>query len=187
MRSWGRVLFKDGNRLESRNCWLDSSGDINSLRSLFAFRDHIRNSWVDAHTDNRTLEASLENFDCKNLSVNESFKEILLCSGQLNLAIDIYFVSSWDNVADSSTRACFDLDCMLSEKAWIWSKAVVVHIRLTSCPLSKRSLWPDAPSFFSLAFFSISRSLRLCAALSGGRNSNVFPPFCLFGPLLRYF
>ena len=60
---------------------MDASDDINSLeakalvRSLLAFRDHVRNSRVDIHTDNRTLKAALDKFGCKNSSVNDSVKE----------------------------------------------------------------------------------------------------------------
>ena len=81
-RSWGGVLFKDGRRIESSDYWMDASDDIKSLevkalvRSLLAFRDHVRNSRVDIHTDNRTLKAALDNFGCKNSSVNDSVKEI---------------------------------------------------------------------------------------------------------------
>ena len=40
------------------------------------------------------------------------------CSRQLNLAIDVHYVPSRDNMADAPSRACSDLDCMLSEQAW---------------------------------------------------------------------
>ena len=83
------------------------------VRSLFAFRDHVRNSRVDIHTDNRTLKAVLDNFGCKNSSDNDSVKEILECSRQLNLAIDVHYVPSRNNMADAPSRACSDLDCML--------------------------------------------------------------------------
>ena len=52
--------------MESRDYWLDASDDINSLEaqallnSLLAFRDHIRDSRVDVHSDNLTLKAALE-------------------------------------------------------------------------------------------------------------------------------
>ena len=45
---------------------MDASDDINSLEakallnSLLAFRDHIRDSRVDVHSDNLTLKAALE-------------------------------------------------------------------------------------------------------------------------------
>ena len=95
---------------------MDVSDDINSLeakalvRSLLAFRDHVRNSRVDIHTDDRILKAALDNFGCKNTSVNDSVKEILEFSRQLNLAIDVHYVPSRDNMADAPSRACSDLD-----------------------------------------------------------------------------
>lgn len=86
----------------SRDYSIDVSDDINSLepkalvRSLLPFRDHVRNSRVDIHTDNRTLKAALDNFGCKTSSVNDSVKEILEFSRQLNLVIDVHDVPSRD-------------------------------------------------------------------------------------------
>jgi len=123
-RSWGGVLLKDGKRTESSDYWLDASDDINSLEakallhSLLAFRDHIRDAGVDVLTDNRTLKASLENFGYKNSSVNESDKEILQCSCQMSFAVDVHYVPSRGNLADGPSRACTDLDCLLSKEAW---------------------------------------------------------------------
>ena len=121
-RSWGAVLIKDGKRIESRDYWLDSSEDVNSLEamalqhSLLAFRDHICDSRVEVHTDSRTLKTALEDFGCKSSSVKKSVKEILQCSRQLNFAINVSF--SHDNPADVPSGVCCDLDCMLSEEAW---------------------------------------------------------------------
>ena len=59
---------------------MDVSEDINSLetkalvRSLLAFRDHVRNSRVDIHTDNQTLKAALDNFGFRNSPVNDYVK-----------------------------------------------------------------------------------------------------------------
>ena len=121
---WGRVLFKDGTRMDSRDNWPDALDDINSLEakalllSLLAFRDHICDSRVDVHTNNQTLKASLENFGCKSSSVNESVKEILQCGRQFNFAIDVHYVPSFDNPADKPSPACSDLDYMVTKKAW---------------------------------------------------------------------
>ena len=71
-------VFKDGRRVECRDYWMDVLDDINSfeakalVRSLLAFRDYVRNSRVDVHTDNQTLKAALDDFGCKNSSVNDS-------------------------------------------------------------------------------------------------------------------
>lgn len=110
--------------MESRDYWPDASDEINSLEakallhSLIAFRVHIRDSRVDVHNDSRTLKASLEKSGCKSSSVNDSVKEILHCSRQLNFAIVVHYVHSNGNLADGSSRACSDRDCVLSEEAW---------------------------------------------------------------------
>lgn len=104
--------------------WLDPANDINSLEakallhSLLAFRDHIRDSRVDVHSDNLTIKATLNNFGCRSSSVNESVKEILQCGRRYNFAINVHYVLSRDNLGDAPSRASSDLDCTLSEKAW---------------------------------------------------------------------
>ena len=196
-RSWGGVLFKDGRRIESRDYWMDASDDINSLdakalvRSLLAFRDHVRNSRVDIHTDNRTLTAALDNFGCKNSSVNDSVKEILKCSRQLNLAIDVHYVPSRDNMADAPSRACSDLDCMLSEQAWnsverrFGPHSFDLMALDSNCRRDRSGLmlphyspWPTPASDGVNAF---AQPIPL------EHNIYAFPPFVLLGPLLRYF
>ena len=176
---------------------MDVSDDINSLeakallRSLLAFQDHIHNSRVDIHADNRTFKAALDNFDCKNSSVNDSVKEILECSRQFNLAIDVHYVPSRDNMADAPSRACSDLDCMLSEKAWnSMERRFGPHsfdlMALDSNCLTNRSdlmlphysPWPTPASQGVNAFVQ---------PILLEHNIYAFPPFVLLGPLLRYF
>ena len=123
-RSWGGVLFKDGRRIESRDYWMDVQ-----MISTFS----RRRLWYAHSCLSETINVILglifiliiepsrppcTIFACKNSSVNDSVKEILECSRQLNLAIDVHYVPSRDNMADAPSRACLDLDCMLSEKAW---------------------------------------------------------------------
>ena len=196
-RSWGGILFKDGRRIESRDYWMDVSDDINSLeakalvRSLLAFRDHVRNSRVDIHTDNRTLKAALDNFGCKNSSVNDSVKEILELSRHLNLAIDVHYVPSRDNMADAPSRACSDLDCMLSDNAWnsverrFGPHSFDLMALDGNCRRDRSGLmlphyspWPTPASKGVNAF---AQPIPL------EHNIYAFPPFVLLGPLLRYF
>ena len=196
-RSWGGVLFKDGRRIESRDYWMDVSDDINSLkakasvRSLLPFRDHVRNSRVDIHTDNLTLKAALDNFGCNNSSVNDSVKEILEFSRQLNLAINVHYVPSRENTADAPSRACSDLDCMLSEKAWdaverrFGPHSFDVMALDSNCRRDRSGLmlpnyspWPSPASEGVNAF---------AQPISLEHNIYAFPPFVLLGPLLRYF
>ena len=159
--------------------------------SLLAFRDHIRDSRVDIHTDSQTLKTALEDFGCKSSSVNESIKEILQCSRQLNFAINVRFVPSRDNPADVPSRVRSDLDCMLSEEAWgLVERSFGPHsfdlMSLDSnCQrdhsgrlLPNFSPWPTPASPRINAF---AQSLPL------GHNIYVFPPFVLVRPLLRYF
>ncbi|KAL9987103.1 hypothetical protein ACROYT_G001353 [Oculina patagonica] len=197
MRSWGGVLFKDGKEVESRDYWLDTSDDINSLeakallRSLLAFRDHIRDSRLDVYSDNLTLKAALDNFGCKSSSVNESVKKILECGRRFNFSINVHYVPSRDNLADGPSRVCSDLDCTLSEKAWdLVERSFGPHsFDLMSLDSNCRrdrfgrllphySPWPTPASQGYNAF---------AQPVLTGHNIYVFPPFVLIGPLFRYF
>ena len=196
-RSRGAVLIKDGKRIECRDYWLDSSEDINSLEaralqhSLLAFRDHIRESRVDVHTDSLTLKTALEDFGCESSSVNVSVKEILQCSRQLNFAVNVRFVPSRDIPADIPSRVCSGLDYMLFEEAWgLVERSFGPHsLDLMSLDnncqrdrsgrlLPHFSPWPTPASQGINAF---AQPMPL------GHNIYVFPLFVLVRPLLMYF
>ena len=190
-------MDKDGKRIKSRDYWLDSTDNINSLEarallhSLLAFRDHICDSGVDIHTDSRTLKTALEDFGCKSSSVNESLKEILQCSRWLNFTINVRFVPSHDNSADVPSRVCSDLNCMLSKEAWgLVERSFGPHsfdlMSLNSNCQRDRSgqLLPHflpRPTPASQGINAFAQPIPL------GHNIYVFPPFVLVGPLLRYF
>ena len=176
---------------------MDVSDDINSLeakalvRSLLAFRDHVRNSRVDIHTDNRTLKAALDNFGCKNSSVNDSVKEILELSRQLNLAIDVHYVPSRNNMANAPARACSDLDCMLSEKACnsvehrFGPHSFDLMTLDSNCQRDRSGLMlPHYSPWLTPASEGVNAFGQLIPL---EHNIYAFPPFVLLGPLLKYF
>jgi len=115
---------KDGHRFESKDYWPDALEDINVLEarallnSLVAFQDQIRNSRVDIHTDSKVLKCALENDGCKSSAINTVLKSILDCSRACNFSMDVRYIPSRDNPADSLSRQLSDLDCTLSRKAW---------------------------------------------------------------------
>lgn len=161
------------------------------MNLLLAFRDHIHDSKVDVYSDNLTLKAALNNFGCKSSSVNESVKEILQCSRRYNFAINVHYVPSRDNLVNGMSRACSDLDCTLSKKAWdLVERHFGPHsFDLTSLdsnclrdrfgkPLPHYSLWPT-PASQGVNVFA--------QPIPVGHNIYVYLPFVLVGPLFRYF
>lgn len=195
-RSWGGILFKDGRRVESRDYWQDASDDINSLEakallnSLLAFRDQIRDSRVDVHTDNRTIIAALENYGCRSSAVNESIKEILQCSRQFNFSIDVQYIPSCNNPADGPSRAHSDLDCMLSEEAWnLVERSFGPHsfdLMSLGSNCQKDRFGRPLPRYSPLPTPASQGINAFAQPIPLGHNIYVFPPFVLVGPFLRY-
>ena len=110
-----------GHTLESRDCWLDNSQDINVLgaqallHSLLSFIEHLTSSRVDVHTDNRVLKSALENGGCRSSEVNDVLKDIFRSYREYNFSHD---VPSGETSADLPSRSRSDTDCMLSNSAW---------------------------------------------------------------------
>ena len=124
-RAWGAVLFRDGQRLVSRDYWpSDPSTDVILLESrallnaLVSFKGHLSNSRVDAHIDNK-VKSALDNDGCGNSAINEVVKEIYHYIRDQNFSIQTFYVPSSNNPADEPSRKCSDFDCMLSVGAWL--------------------------------------------------------------------
>lgn len=98
---------------------------------------------------------------------------------------------SRDNLADGPSRACSDLDCTLSEKAW---DLVERHFSPHSFDLMslenncRRDRFGQLLPHYSPWPTPASQGINAFAQpIPMGRNINVYPPFVLVGPLFRYF
>ena len=114
----------DNGRMEARDYWREESHSINVLEAkallcaLDAFKTRIRNSGIDVHTDSRALLGSWQSKAGNNSKINDVIKAILQCSQEFNFLIDIQYVPSAGNPADTSLHRHSDLDCTLSEETW---------------------------------------------------------------------
>ena len=125
-RAWGGVLIRDGESQDVRDYFAESQeSNINVLealalhRVLVSFKESLRSTRVDVFTDSKTLQTSWLNGGCRDRRVNDIIKEILLCSRAYQFTLHFYFVPSKDNPADGPSRVCSDLDCTLSDTAWL--------------------------------------------------------------------
>lgn len=123
-RAWGAVLVKDGLSQQIRDYWTNLEDDINVLdaralcNALSSLFPSIKNTRIDAWTDNVTLRAAWENGGCRNSLVNQEIKKIEEISRAGNFALCLKYIPSNENIADAPSRILSDIDCSLSEEAW---------------------------------------------------------------------
>ena len=196
-RAWGAVLFRDEQKLVSRDYWpSDPSTDVNLLElrallnALVSFTGYLSNFHVDIHIDNKVLKSTLDNDGCRNSAINEVVKEIYRYSRDQNFSIQTFYEPSSSSPGDEPSRKCSDLDCVLSVGAWLslerlfgphsfdlMSLASNCQKDVYGNPLAHYTPWAT-PGSAGINVFANS--------LPSGHNIYVFPPFVLPGPLLRY-
>ena len=196
-RAWGAVLFRDGQKLVSRDYWpSDPSTDVNLLESrallnaLVSFKGHLSNSRVDVHIDNKVLKSALDNDGCRNSAINEVVKEIYRYSRDQNFSIQTFYVPSSSNPADEPSRKCSDLDCMLSVGAWLSLERLFGPHSFDLMSLDsncQKDVYGNPLPHYTPWATPGSAGINVFAnPLPAGHNIYVFPPFVLLGALLRY-
>ena len=196
-RAWGAVLFRDGQKLVSRDYWpSDPSTDVNLLESrallnaLVSFKGHLSNSRVDVHIDNKVLKSALDNDGCRNSAINEVVKEIYRYSRDQNFSIQTFYVPSSSNPADEPSRKCSDLDCMLSIGAWLSLERLFGPHSFDLMSLDsncQKDVYGNPLPHYTPWATPGSAGINVFAnPLPAGHNIYVFPPFVLLGALLRY-
>ena len=118
-------------------------------------------------------------------------KAILRCSQEFNFSIDMQYVSSAKNPADTPSRRQSDLDCPLSEEAWSRVQKLfgphTFHL-MSLDSKSRRDLYGNRLPHFTLCHTPESPGINVFAQqLPVRENLYVFPSFALIGPLLRFF
>ncbi|MEM1009099.1 MAG: hypothetical protein AAGJ35_08850, partial [Myxococcota bacterium] len=195
-KAWGGVLFKDGQVFTSRDYWFDNSYDINtlearaSLHSLVSFQRLIVSSRVDVNTDSRRSSRAWQNQGCQSSEVNEVLKRILECCRRGNFSLDMHYVPSVHNPADTPSRRLSDLDCMLSEGAWgLVERFYGPHtfdLMSLDSNCQKDRAGRRLPHFTPCPTPESSGTNVFAQRLPSGHNIYVFPPFVLVPPLLKY-
>eukprot|EP00794_Sanderia_malayensis_P014932 gene14932-biopygen12452 len=195
---WGGVLSLPGERLESRGYWSNAEKKTSIavreakalFRTILAFRNQITNAHVDALVDNTNLLHFWNNEGGRNPSLNEAIKSIFELSLQLNITLHLHFVPSEEQLADELSRFHSDIDCRLSDTAWLLvDRSFGPHtFDLMAIPDNARR----DRNGIKLPFYSPFPCEEACATnvfaqeLSPVHQYYVFPPFVLIGPLLRF-
>ena len=106
--AWGGTLRLGGHSLESRDTgWTIRRISTSSIEAqallylLLSFKKHLTSSRVDVYTDNRVLTSALENGCCRSSEVNGILKDIFRFCREYNFSLDVYYVPSGENPADT--------------------------------------------------------------------------------------
>ena len=106
--AWGGTLRLGGHSLESRDTgWTIRRISTSSIEAqallylLLSFKKHLTSSRVDVYTDNRVLTSALENGCCRSSEVNGVLKDIFRFCREYNFSLDVYYVPSGENPADT--------------------------------------------------------------------------------------
>ena len=162
------------------------------LNALVSFKGQLSNSRVDVHIDNKVLKFALDDDGCKNSAVNEVVKEIYNCSRDQNFSIQTFYVPSKHNPADEPSRKYYDLDCMLSLQAWLYSERLFgphdhsFDLMSLDSNCQEDNNGNPLPHYKPWATPGSAGVNVFANPLPAGHNIYVFQPFALLGPLLRY-
>ena len=196
-RAWGAVLFRDEQKLVSRDYWPSHpSTDVNLLElrallnALVSFKGYLSNSHVDIHIDRKVLKSTLDNDGCRNSAINEVVKEIYRYRRDQNFSIQTFYEPSSSSPGDEPSRKCSDLDCVLSVGAWLSLERLFGPHSFDLMSLDsncQKDVYGNPLAHYTPWTTPGSAGINVFAnSLPAGHNIYVFPPFVLPGPLLRY-
>ena len=185
---WGGILALPEAPKETRDYWslddLEFSGGI-AVKEAKALYQTLANGRVDAYVDNSNLIDFWNNEGGRNIILTNEIKDLFLLSLVLNIALNMHYVPSKLNMADSPSRFYSDLDCALSTPTWnLVDKAFGPHsFDLMALPSNvKKSRNGCNLKFYSSSHFNESSGVNVFAqSLSPSENYYVFPPFILLG------
>ncbi|KAK3743267.1 hypothetical protein QZH41_016129, partial [Actinostola sp. cb2023] len=87
----------------------------NTLKSTCS---RLKGARIDCFIDNKTLLHCWENHGSRNVEVTDVLKQIYDISLTHHLSLNLQYIPSADNPADTPSRRLSDLDCTLSPLAW---------------------------------------------------------------------
>lgn len=160
------------------------------LYTLKAAGNELQHSRVDCYVDNLALAQSWKRQGGKSKNLSDVIVEIYEVALKHNLALNLFYVPSSENVADAPSRVLSSNDAMLAPKPWEqlesrWGPHTFDLMALDSnvqrdqagAPLPHFTPWPTQNSSGINVFSQDVSSIG---------NIYVFPPLALVGPLLRF-
>ena len=88
------------------------------FQTLTTFSEEVFNGRVDAFVDNSNLIDFWNNGGGKNIPLTNEIKDLFHLSLKLNIVLNLFYIPSESNDADSPSRAYSDSDCSLAGSVW---------------------------------------------------------------------
>lgn len=88
-----------------------------------AFSSSLRDSWIDVYTDSQVLIASWRRQGSKSRNPADVFKRIFQIVSTYNIHLNLFYISSADNPADTRSRVFPLQDSISSPFAWAFVQA----------------------------------------------------------------
>ena len=125
---WGGILsFPDGSE-ETRDYWCPEDFEcpggiaVKEAKALFqtlsTFSEDILNERVDAFVDSKNLLDFWNNKRVRNIPLTNEIKDFFFLTLKPNILLNVYYVRSDLNDADSPSRFSSDIDCFFSDLTW---------------------------------------------------------------------
>ncbi|KAK3735012.1 hypothetical protein QZH41_010670, partial [Actinostola sp. cb2023] len=123
---WGGVVHTPQEALKVSGYWNPDERKLpivvketlalrNTLKSTCS---RLKGARIDCFIDNKTLLHCWENHGSRNVEVTDVLKQIYDISLTHHLSLNLQYIPSADNPADTPSRRLSDLDCTLSPLAW---------------------------------------------------------------------
>ena len=129
--AWGCVFGSDTIAAVIRDFWpvdqhhlhINVKEALALANALDAFSSSFCDSWVDVYTNSQVLIASWRRQDSKSCDLADFFKGIFGIVSTKNSHLNLFYISSADNPADTPSRVFPLQDSKLSPSAWVQVQA----------------------------------------------------------------
>ena len=198
---WGGVIFVDNKKVEISDFWTDEFREFPIMvlegyalyNVLFSFKEHIKGSRVDVGVDNQVLLHSWNNEGSKSSILNNVLKKIFQLTLDIDIVLNLFYISTSANIADQPSREISKSDSMLTNEVWQKIQSVFggtnghtydLMALDSNCMKSRDGMFLK---HFTPFPSPKSNGVNVFAQnISQDENCYAFPPFSLVVPLLKF-
>ena len=191
------VLSGDLSNLQFGDYWEENDDrpihlkESDALIKVFqSLRGSVQNHRVDLYTDNMSVIHSWNNQGGKDPKLNSLMKSLFALVLNLNVKLNLHYVPSENNMADTPSRSINITDSMLSDCAWLYVQQIFgphtanLMAMDSNCMKDQNGSYLKHYTPFPTPF---SAGVNVFAQdLSGDENPYVFPPFQMIFPMLKF-
>lgn len=198
---WGGLLFINQKKNEVSDFWSDELRNFPIMvleayalfNVLSSFKDLIKGNRVDAGIDNQAFLHAWNNEGSKSSELNDVLKKIFQLTLDLDIVLNLFYVSSENNLADQPSRELLKSDSMLTKEIWHLIQRIYggpdghtydLMALDSNCMKSN-----DGSVLKHFTPFPTPRSdgVNVFAQdIPNGKNCYAFPPFNMVIPLLKF-